>query len=180
MAGIERERLGLVHVYCGDGKGKTTAAMGLCLRMLGSGGKVVVTQFLKDGSSGEMICLRKLGVKTLFCPKPYGFTFAMSSEQKAECRSADDTLLKDAFRISAEEETDLLVLDEAIGAVNAGIIEENTLLRFLDQRPKRLEVVLTGRNPSWELLARADYVSEIHKGKHPFDCGVQARRGVER
>ena len=161
---------GLIHLYCGDGKGKTTAAVGLSVRAAGAGKRVLFAQFLKDGSSSELNVLRALqNVEVACCEQNFGFFRSMDEQTKAAAR---------LMRKSADG-VDLLVLDEAVAACNHGLIEEATLIDFLRGRPKALEVVLTGRDPSQHLLDAADYVTEMRKRKHPFDRGIAARRGIE-
>lgn len=170
---------GLIHLYCGDGKGKTTAAVGLCVRAAGAGKRVLFTQFLKDGSSSELRVLRALpNIEVLCCGQSFGFFKSMDGQTKAAARQAYSALLESAMQKSADG-VELLVLDEAVAACNHGLIGEDTLLGFLRQKPEALEVVLTGRNPSQNLLDMADYVTEMCKRKHPFDRGVAARRGIE-
>ena len=169
---------GLIHIYCGDGKGKTTAAVGLTLRSAGAGNRVVFTQFFKDGSSSEISLLRQIpGISVLHADTVGGFWKCMTTEQQAQA-SRDYTEL---FHIACEraKNMDLLVLDEVISACNHGTVPEEALLEFLQNKPENLEVVLTGRNPSEALLAQADYVTEMKKIKHPFDHGVLARKGIE-
>lgn len=169
---------GLIHIYCGDGKGKTTAAVGLALRSAGAGNRVVFTQFFKDGSSSEISLLRQIpGISVLHTKTVGGFWKRMTAEQQAQA-SRDYTEL---FHIACEraKNMDLLVLDEVISACNHGAVPEEALLEFLQNKPEHLEVVLTGRNPSEALLAQADYVTEMKKIKHPFDHGVLARKGIE-
>lgn len=171
---------GLVHVYCGDGKGKTTAAIGLCARAAGSGKKVLFVQFFKDGSSAENVSLRSLAnVETMHEPRYFGRVVNMGRAEFSLCRSAYSALFERALCRAAEENFDLLVLDEAVSACNHGAIDEKQLLGFLKARPAGLEVVLTGRDPSQALLEAADYVTEMKKFKHPFESGIAARRGIE-
>lgn len=170
---------GMIHLYCGDGKGKTTAAVGLSVRAAGAGKRVLFAQFLKDGSSSELNVLRALqNVEVACCTQNFGFFKAMDGQTKAAARQAYSALLGDVMRKSVEG-VDLLVLDEAVAACNHGLIEEIKLLDFLCGRSETLEVVLTGRNPSQHLLDAADYVTEMRKCKHPFDRGIAARRGIE-
>ena len=170
---------GLIHLYFGDGKGKTTAAVGLSVRAAGAGKRVLFAQFLKDGSSSELNVLRALqNVEVACCEQNFGFFRSMDEQTKAAARLTYSALLEDVMRKSVEG-VDLLVLDEAVAACNHSLIEEIKLLDFLCGRPETLEVVLTGRNPSQHLLDAADYVTEMRKRKHPFDRGIAARRGVE-
>lgn len=169
-----------IHIYCGDGKGKSTAVMGLALRAAGSGKKVILTQFLKDGTSSELKILRELPqVSVLTCEKQFGFFWNMSEEQKEEARAAYQELFDRAVRMASEEHAFLLVMDEFMAAYNHGMIDQTKALAFLKEKPEGLEVALTGRDPAPELLALADYVSEIRKIKHPFDEGLNARKGIE-
>lgn len=169
-----------VHIYCGDGKGKTTAAIGLAVRAAGCGKKVLITRFLKTDSSGEVDALKKLPEITVTpCTKNFGFFFQMSEEQKKEAAGWYSELLASTLRKSLEGAYDLLVLDEIMAVCNYHLVDETVIRNFLRERPENLEVVLTGRDPSEELLAEADYVSEIRKIKHPYDRGVMARRGIE-
>ena len=170
---------GFVHLYCGDGKGKTTAAVGLSVRASGAGKSVLFTQFLKDGSSSELNVLRALpNVKVLCCERNFGFFRSMDKETRTAARRAYTALLEETLQKSADGVA-LLVLDEAVAACNHGLIEEARLLDFLYHKPEDLEVVLTGREPSQRLLDAADYVTEMKKRVHPFDKGVSARLGIE-
>ena len=169
---------GLIHIYCGDGKGKTTAAVGLAVRAAGAGKQVIFTQFFKDGSSCEIQCLKQLDhITTMHCTKPHGLFFRMNDTQKAQASMDYSQLLQDALQ--AAETADLLILDEIISACNHKTVNEQIVVDFLRQKPETLEVVLTGRNPSEPLLELAHYVTEMCKIKHPFDCGIPARKGIE-
>ena len=239
---------GLVHIYCGDGKGKTTAALGLALRAAGNGVPVVIARFLKNDGSGEVGILENVpGVYLFHCERQFGFTWTMSEEQKAEAGEYFTRLFERAWEMgcktvresvegagkadgcmagenwgsdsvsdgSSRRDTGvcdtgasipespvsgapvsgspasapltsppceiraLLVLDEIMAAVNSGFVANERLLAALDHRPDGLEVVLTGRGPSEELLSRADYVTEMRAVKHPYEKGVGARKGVE-
>lgn len=170
---------GFVHLYCGDGKGKTTAAVGLAVRHAGRGGRVVLAQFLKDGSSGECRVLAKLGV-TVLAANPVGkFSFRMTEEEKAETAAALGRTFDAAAGYAVREGATLLVLDEVCAAVNCGFLPEKTVTDFLERKPETLEVVLTGRDPSEALQVHADYITEMKKRRHPFDEGVAAREGIE-
>ena len=154
--------------------------MGLALRAAGSGEKVLVTQFLKDGTSSELKILREIpGVQVLTCDKKFGFFWNMTEEQKIQAKNAYEELFEKAVQTARQENIFLLVMDEFIAAYNHGMIDQKKALAFLKEKPENLEVVLTGRDPAPELLEIADYVSEIQKKKHPFDQGLPARRGIE-
>lgn len=175
------EELGLVHYYYGDGKGKTTAAMGLLLRAAGWGIPAAVVQFLKNGSSGEMRALEafphvvEMAVK---CQK--GFSFSMNAEEREECAAVMRENLEKAEQLCREGRCRLLVLDEIGSALDAGMVDRKGFLAFLDHRPAGVEVVMTGHRRDGDLAERADYVTQMRKEKHPYDCGTAARDGVER
>ena len=170
---------GLIHLYCGDGKGKTTAAVGLSVRAAGAGLPVVFAQFFKTGSSGEISLLRQLpGVRVLVCAQNPGRFSRMTEDQRSQARENYAALLESAWQ-AARENPGLLVLDECISACNHGLLDTEKLAALLDSRPAGLEVALTGRNPPALLADRADYITEMRKLRHPFDQGIRARRGIE-
>lgn len=169
-----------VHIYCGDGKGKTTAATGLAVRACGCGKKVLMTRFLKTDHSGEVSALLQLpGITVTPCEKSFGFFSQMTDQQEKEACVYYDQLLKSTLNKARIGEYDMLILDEIMAVCNYGLASEIDVLNFLKTRPEGLEVVLTGRNPSAEFLEAAEYVSEIKKVKHPYDKGIMARRGIE-
>lgn len=171
---------GLMHIYCGDGKGKTTAAIGLAVRSAGSGKKVLIARFLKNEHSGELNALEHVpGLEVLHLKKSFGFYKSLSEEEKQKCREMYRELWNTATEKAVSGQFDMLVMDEFMAAYRYGMIEKDTALEFLREKPPGLEVVLTGRDPSEELLELADYVSEIRKVKHPFDRGIVARKGIE-
>lgn len=178
----------MVHVYCGDGKGKTTAAIGLAVRAAGCKLPVLFVQFLKDDSSSEINCLKQLkSVQLLHAQIDYGFVSNMTEKQFAQTKSyyagmLDETenWLKQIFDVNKIKEVcGVVVLDEVIHACNFGLLSEETLLKLIEKYANHTEFVLTGRNPSDTIKSRADYISEIRKIKHPFDDGVVARKGIE-
>lgn len=170
---------GLIHIYCGDGKGKTTAAVGLSVRASGCGKKTIFAQFLKDGTSSEMTVLNKIeNIKVCVCGSHCGFLRNMSEAEISETKRRFENLLSEVLDM-CENDTDLLVLDEIIAACNNKIVDEERLLKFLKEKPNGLEVVMTGRNPSESLISVADYVTEMKKIKHPYDNGIVARLGIE-
>lgn len=203
---------GLIHIYEGDGKGKTTAAVGLAVRFAGNGKTVVFTQFLKSNNSSELKILEEIGkIRLIRCDKSFGFTFQMTPEEKQEaaeyytahlhkvlvqvkklseeCQSSEDRekfLQKEEEKNEQKKEVEnadypavLLVLDEIMAAYNQHMINRQELLTFLKEKPDKLEVVLTGRNPAPELLELADYVTFMEKRKHPYEQGISARPGIE-
>lgn len=168
---------GLIHLYCGDGKGKTTAAVGLAVRASGAGKRVIFTQFFKDGSSSEVEALKTLpGIRTIHAHTVKGFYRSMTPEQREQAREDYTALFR---QVAAGKDADLLILDEIVSACNRGVVPETLVTDFLRSKPSGLEVVLTGRNPSPALMELADYITEMRKLRHPYDRGVAARRGIE-
>lgn len=169
----------MIHIYCGDGKGKTTAAFGLALRAAGRDWGVVIAQFLKSGDSGERASMERIpGVKLLRVPDAIKFTFAMSAEEKGAAGQDCLRLLSEAAR-ELEAGARLAVLDECCSAVSTGLLPLEELLSFLDRWGSEREVVLTGRDPAPALVERAYYITEMKKIRHPYDTGGEARMGVE-
>lgn len=170
----------MIHLYCGDGKGKTTAAMGLATRSAGRGNRVVVAQFLKNADSGERAALSLLpSILLLDAPEIMKFVFQMTPGEKQAERERQTALFDAAVTLASRERAGLLVLDEMCSAVNTGMVSLERVTEFLDHLPAGLEVVLTGRDPAPELERRADYITEMRKCKHPYDRGVAPRLGVE-
>jgi cob(I)alamin adenosyltransferase len=169
---------GLIHIYCGDGKGKTTAAIGLSIRALGAGLPVRFVQFFKNGDSSEITVLRHLsGCTVLHSEEQFGRYSRMSTVRREQAREAYRELF--ARAVENLESVRVLVLDEIISAYRYGMVDQKNLLHLLREKPDSLEIVLTGRDPAPELLELADYVSEIQKVKHPFDQGILGRKGIE-
>ena len=169
------ERTGLLHLYYGDGKGKTTAAMGLALRALGSGKKVVLLQFLKGGQSGEIPLLEQLGAKIYRGKAGQKFVFQMNEAEKAATRDLQNRNLAAAMT----EDADLLVLDEAGSAWELDMVDKALLQKAVLARPAAQECVLTAHAaPRW-MLDAADYVTEMKCCRHPYQKGIAARKGIE-
>lgn len=170
---------GCVHIYCGDGKGKTTCVMGLGVRAAGAGKKVLLHQFLKDDSSSERNIIDGLANITVVPGTPMDkFTFQMNDEELRALRESNDAMFDRLCGMA--EDYDMLILDESVYAIDMGLLSEEKVLAFLANRPEHLEVVMSGRNPSEKLKAQADYISEIRKIKHPFDEGLSSRVGIEK
>lgn len=170
----------MIHLYHGDGKGKTTAAMGLALRMLGHGENVFIVQFLKGKPTGEVRALLTLPGVTVLRGRPEGkFVFEMTPEEKEETAALHQRQLELAASAAEQGRASMLVLDEALDAVNTGTLDEAQLLEVIEACRNKAEVVLTGRNPSAEMLAAADYITFMRKDRHPFDEGCAAREGIE-
>jgi cob(I)alamin adenosyltransferase len=175
-----RTGTGLVHIYSGDGKGKTTAGMGLCVRAAGAGYRVLICQFMKDGSSSERRAMVHIpGITFVSARDSVSFSFRMSEAQKSREQARYLTDLERVSEYVRREGADVLLLDEALYAVSSGLLSEQILTEFLDQKPEKLEVILTGGAASGALMERADYISRIVNEKHPFQRGIRAREGIE-
>ncbi|MGN0707910.1 MAG: cob(I)yrinic acid a,c-diamide adenosyltransferase [Faecalibacterium sp.] len=166
---------GLVHLYWGDGKGKTTAAVGLALRALGCGRRVTVVQFLKGGPSGEIPLLEQLGAKVYRGKAGQKFVFQMNEAEKAAARAVQDANLAAALA----QQADLLILDEAGSAWELDMVDKALLQRAVLERPAAQECVLTAHAaPPW-MMEAADYCTEMRCVRHPYHKGIAARRGIE-
>ncbi|NHJ00710.1 MAG: cob(I)yrinic acid a,c-diamide adenosyltransferase [Candidatus Heimdallarchaeota archaeon] len=169
---------GLIHVISGNGKGKTTSALGLALRASGHGFRTLIIQFMKKGwDYGELVSINQIPLISII---QFGTPeFVDKNNPKdidfQEARAA----LAYARKVMSEEDWDILVLDEINVALNFGLISEEEVLSFLQQKPKKLEVLLTGRYASPALIELADYYTEISTPKHPFQSGILARKGIE-
>ena len=171
---------GLIHIYCGDGKGKTSAATGLAVRAAGCGKQVLFARFLKNEESGELEILDRIPeIHVIHLERSFGFYRTLTEEEQAKVRQTYEALWHDIVRMAETDMYDVLVMDEFMAAYNYGLIGHDAAFAFLREKPARLEVVLTGRDPDEDLVELADYVSEIRKVKHPFDRGIRARRGIE-
>ena len=172
---------GLVHVYFGDGKGKTSAALGLGLRACGCGLRVCMLQFLKKSNcrTGELNVsggLRNFKIMQLDQAHP------MFSKKKINLPALKKKVysgLRLAEGFMKNNSCDILILDEILNAVECSLIDEKEIIKLIRRKPKKIELVLTGRSASKRLLAHADYVSMVENIKHPFDKNIFARRGIE-
>lgn len=172
---------GYTQIYTGNGKGKTTAAMGLGFRACGDGMTVHVVQFLKSFKTGELTSAKALGenFKIYRFETPKGFTWQLSNEEKKLLQEE----IKKEYDFAMEEllnrACDVLILDEIMGALNAGFIKEDEILKLMDTKPSDMELVLTGRNVPEKVLEKADLVTEMKEIKHYYKQGVNARKGIE-
>lgn len=171
---------GCIHIYCGDGKGKTSAAIGLAVRAAGRGLRVLIVRFLKTDDSGEVEALRRIpGITVVPCDRAFGFVFRMTEEERQEAAACNYGRFVSACERAVREDYDVVIFDELLACVNYGMVPEPEILRFLSEKPEKLEVVMTGRGPSEALTQAADYVSEIRAVRHPYESGIPARRGIE-
>jgi cob(I)alamin adenosyltransferase len=167
---------GLIQIYTGRGKGKTTAALGLAIRAAGHGFKVGIVHFMKIWDYGEVKSLEKLGID-LF---RYGTTELIDPKNPSpiDFEQADEAIGK-AEELVEKGSYDILILDEINVAVDFNLIPLTRVVDLLEKKPDNLELVITGRNCPKELIERADLVSVIDVIKHPYSKGMEARKGIE-
>jgi len=172
-----RKDLGLIHIYTGHGQGKTTAALGLAIRSLGAGLKVCLIQFMKTGQYSEIKALAKFKNLKIF---QFGRKKFVNLKKPAK---ADVDLarkgLKKAEMIIKSKKYNLVILDEVNVAINFKLIALNELIRLINESPRNVELVFTGRFASKKLIKIADYVSKFELIKHPFYKGIKARKGID-
>lgn len=170
---------GLIQIYTGNGKGKSTAAFGLALRAAGHGFKVMIIQFMKTGSYyGEVTAFKKLAPEIeMFSYGKEGFISrrGVSEEDITIAHQA----LDHANKALQQPDTDILILDEIINAYYFGLLTLTEIIELLDQKPSHVEVVMTGRNAPSELIKRAHLVTEMQEIKHPYKQDISSRKGIE-
>jgi cob(I)alamin adenosyltransferase len=174
----QQAREGLVQVYTGDGKGKTSAAFGLALRAIGRGLKVYIIQFIKGGFDyGELYAVKNLPNLKL---KAFGHGKFVTQVPPSE---RDVELAKEAFNLATQVvesgKYDVIILDEINVAIHLGLLSPNEVVQLIKIKPKGVELVLTGRDASGEIIENADLVTEMKEIKHPFRKGVKPRKGIE-
>ena len=168
---------GLVMVHTGEGKGKTTAALGLALRAFGAGLKVLILQFIKGGQTyGELDALKNFSPQIQIKQCGLGFT---SQGDKADHKSAAEETLQLARKEILSGDWDLIILDEINYAVKFNLISEEEMLELVKIRPPQLHLLLTGRDATEKLIDLADLVTEMKLIKHPYQVGIKAQRGIE-
>lgn len=171
---------GLMHLYCGDGKGKTTAAIGLAVRAAGCGMPVLLVQFLKGMPTGELDALAKLELITVVRGKASDkFSFQMDARELQQTYDLNCKNLLTAMETVRAGGCELLVLDEICGAITAEVVDEDLLKSLIERCKGQVELVLTGRNPPAWLWEQADYITEMCARRHPYEKGIAARRGIE-
>ena len=175
---------GLVEVYTGDGKGKTTAAFGLAVRAAGRGNKVLIYQFLKPASLelGERLAIERSGlpIRIEALEACWDVSRSLRSERDvAEAKAAVKEAMARLTELATKKVYDVLILDEIVFCLSQGLAELEDIRRLIEQRDPAVELVLTGRGATAELIALADVVTEMKKVKHPFDQGARARPGID-
>ena len=169
---------GLIHIYTGDGKGKTTAATGLSVRAKGRGKRVLFVQFLKDGNSGEVAMLRQMGIEVRGLEK-VGFVWNMTEAEKQQTMELQNQMMQTVCNECEKELWDVVILDEIMAAMQTGLLDEALADKLITGKPENLELVLTGRSAPQKWMDIAHYVTEMKAVKHPFDVNISAREGIE-
>lgn len=169
---------GYVQVYTGDGKGKTTAALGLAIRAAGAGFKVYIAQFLKKGDTSEIKALERFS--DLITVEQFGLGRFVRGKPEAEDIEAARNGLENIQKILFSGKHQMVILDEANVAAVCGLISIDDLIVLIDQKPAHVELILTGRGAAPQIIERADLVSEVKALKHYFNNGVKARVGIEK
>lgn len=171
---------GLVHVYTGDGKGKTTTALGLALRALGWGARVCMVQFIKGYPDiGEARFAREMGNRFIVRQFAKDHKRAIGEESVLKRREAARRAMEFAQDVVSSGEFDLVILDEINNAMHYGLIEVEQTVSLIEQKPKHVELVLTGRSAPEQIIAVADYVTRMEPVKHPYESNIPARRGID-
>ncbi len=168
---------GLIQVYTGDGKGKTTAALGLALRASGRGLRTIIVQFMKNGDYGEKRAIERIDGISI---EQYGLpSFVIKGKEKPEDYEAAEKGLARALQIMENRECDILILDELNITLYFGLLKIEQVIEALDKKPEQMEVIITGRCVPDEIADRADLVTEMKMVKHPYEKGIDAREGIE-
>jgi cob(I)alamin adenosyltransferase len=183
MAREPKQTRGLVIVNTGDGKGKTTASLGLAVRAAGNGFRVLIIQFIKGRwKTGESQSLLKLAPNIQIVRMGMGFTIERLRDPRIPMEEHEEAAAR-AFERAREvvmaDEYDMIVLDEILGSIKAKLIGLDDVLGLIRDKPERLHLVLTGRGAPPELVDAADLVTEMKMIKHPFQQGIKAQRGIE-
>lgn len=172
--------MGMIHVYCGDGKGKTTCALGLAVRAAGAGMNVVVVQFLKGSYTSELESLSQIHrIKALRNSRDYGFVNNMTPKQLSKVIDEHNKNLDSALNLVKQGKCQMLVLDELTYVYDMNLVDKDKIKNLIENNENDVEIVVTGRNPNELFLNNADYVTEMKKIKHPYEKGVPARKGIE-
>lgn len=170
----------MIQVYHGDGKGKTTASIGLAIRAMGAGRKVVFVQFLKGGETGELHIFEVLeNIKVIRNKKDLGFVSAMSQEEKKEVTQMHNENMKEAISLIKSGWADVIILDELTYPYTLGLIDREMVKDFVEGCKEDVELIITGRNPDPLFLEKADYITNMQCQRHPYEKNIKARRGIE-
>ncbi|NQT89838.1 MAG: cob(I)yrinic acid a,c-diamide adenosyltransferase [Candidatus Omnitrophica bacterium] len=168
---------GSVHLYIGNGKGKTTAALGLLLRATGAGKRGCLIQFLKARASSEIAVLKKLRIKTVLFGEKHPLFYKSSSIELLKKKIQRD--LKKTLAIVMDRGYEIIILDEILRLPEEGLAEKDDVKRIIRSKPAATELVLTGGSTGRDMIRLADYVNNIKKIKHPYKEGLKPRLGIE-
>ena len=172
---------GYVQIYTGEGKGKTTAALGLGFRAVGRGFEVILLQFLKGMYTGELESIKQFeNFNVLRIGETNKFFWTMKEDEKIELIKKTQIEWDDFTKQLKANPCDILILDEVMGAMQNGLITEEQVCKFMDEKPQGMELILTGRDVPKAVEDRADLITEMRKIKHYYDKGVKSRDGIER
>lgn len=174
------DKKGYIQIYTGNGKGKTTAALGLALRAAGHGQKTYIGQFLKGQTYGELSSIKKLS--PLITLEQFGRKGFIHVTEETKEEDVDQAIsgLQTCLKAMLSKKYDIIILDEINVALHFKLLNEKDIQNFLDKKPDHIEVILTGRYAPDSLIERADLVTEMKEIKHYYTQGVKARKGIER
>lgn len=176
---MDRDK-GLIIIYTGSGKGKTTAALGLALRTVGWGGNVLIIQFVKAWKTGEHKTIEKFLPDIKIIPAGEGFVGIMGDRKpKSQHSASAKKALEYAKKELMSKKWSTVILDEINGAIAGRLVSLKDVLTLLASKPEEVNVVLTGREAAPEIIEKADLVTEMKKVKHPYDAGILAKKGVD-
>ncbi len=172
---------GYIQIYTGNGKGKTTAAVGLATRAAGNKYRVCMVQFLKSDATGELESAKLMAPYFTIhrFERPTGFFWTLNDQEKLELKEDIQEAYKFCIKQLEEGNCDILIMDEIMGTLSNGLITEEQLIELIDKKPDDVELIMTGRNVPESIMQRANLVTEMKDLKHYFNEGVPARRGIE-
>mmetsp|Transcript_19812 Transcript_19812/g.9222 ORF Transcript_19812/g.9222 Transcript_19812/m.9222 type:complete len:172 (-) Transcript_19812:479-994(-) len=169
---------GYIQVYTGNGKGKTTAALGLSLRAAGARLNVFIAQFIKSGDYNEIKALKRFD--DFIDIKQYGLGCFIKGEPSAKDIAASNQGLKEIKKLITSDKYDIIIMDEANVAITCGLFTTDDLMEIIDIKPDNVELIITGRGASKKLIEKADLVTEMKEVKHYYQKGIYARTGIEK
>lgn len=172
---------GCVQIYTGNGKGKTTAAVGLAVRATGRGLRVYMVQFLKSENTGELESAKKLepNFKIFRFEKSRGFFWTLNDEEKKELKEEVQFAYRFCLQSLKEGQCDILIMDEIMGALSNNLVSKEQILELVEIKPENIEIILTGRDVPQEIIDKADLVTEMREIKHYYNKGIVSRKGIE-
>jgi len=172
---------GFIQIYTGDGKGKTTAALGLALRAAGNNYRVCMVQFLKTSRTGEIESAKKLegNFKIYRFEKKKGFFWTLNDCEKEELKEEVKKAYEFCLKALENNTCDILIMDEVMAILSNRLLSVEEIIELIDKKPDNMELILTGRNVPEEILQKADLVTEMKNIKHYMDKGILAREGIE-